>query len=251
MPCPSGSGVLLPYRLPCLCLISPHGFYSWSLSDDLFTCGACGFSLSGAGRFHLLQAPRSSFTLRSPQYLVAVASRCSSTSSSFLGRLGNPPCSRRHPSSASPSRASERVRFTSPTPSSTLLSPFASAPTYCFRRLLSFPSVCPPLAFFWPSLHSCFFFSLLCDSVESQFLRDGVLPPGRVSSVGVFVNSFPWFHFLSTSLGVFLVCSDFSPYFSQGVGYYLLRGVFLAVSILLLVAVWLSRLRLVCFCSSL
>ena len=83
-----------PYRLPCLCLISSHGFCSWSLSDDLFTCGACGFSLSGAGRFHL-QAPRSSFSLRSPQYLVAVASRCSSTSSSFLGHLGSPPLSSR------------------------------------------------------------------------------------------------------------------------------------------------------------
>ena len=110
-----------------------------------------------------------------------------------------------------------------------------------------------PLPLFWPSLGffaTFFCFSLLCASVESQFLRYGVLPPGRVSSVGVFVHSFPWCLFLSTSLGVFLVCSDFSPYFSQYVGYYLLRWVFLAVSILLLVAVWLSRLHLVCFCSS-
>ena len=62
------------------------------------------------------------------------------------------------------------------------------------------------LLLFWPSLGfltTFFCFSLLCDSVESQFLRDGVLPPGRVSTVGVFVHSFPWFHFLSSSLGVF------------------------------------------------
>ena len=76
---------------------------------------------------------------------------------------------------------------------------------------------------FWPSLgfsHSILLWSLLCDLVESQFLRDGVLPSGRVSSVGVFVGFFPWFPFLSPSLGVFLVCSDFSPCFSQCVGYY-------------------------------
>ena len=61
------------------------------------------FSLSGAGRYLLLQAPRSSFSLRSPQYLVAVAFRCSSTSSSFLGRLGSPPRSLASTLSASPS----------------------------------------------------------------------------------------------------------------------------------------------------
>ena len=66
-----------------------------SAADNLFTCGACGFSLSGVGRYHLLQAPWSSFSLRSPQYIVAVASRSSSTSSSFLGRLGSPPRSPR------------------------------------------------------------------------------------------------------------------------------------------------------------
>ena len=80
---------------------------SWLLfvvsRDDLFNCGACGFSLSGAGRYLLLQAPRSSFSLRSPQYLVAVASRCSSTSSSFLGRLGSPPRSLASTLSVSPS----------------------------------------------------------------------------------------------------------------------------------------------------
>ena len=96
VPCPSGSGVRLPYRLPCL-----HREFVWSrllasvrglsAADNLFTCGSCGFSLSGGGRYHLLQAPRSSFSLRSPQYIVAVASRSSSTSSSFLGHLGSPP----------------------------------------------------------------------------------------------------------------------------------------------------------------
>ena len=97
VPCPSGSGVSLPYRLPCLhhrefvwsrLLASVHGL---SAADDLFPCGSCGFSLSGGGRYRLLQAPRSSFSLRSPQYMVAVVSRSSSTSSSFLGRLGSPP----------------------------------------------------------------------------------------------------------------------------------------------------------------
>ena len=93
VPCPSGSGVRLPYSLPGL---HHHEFLQASIrglsaADDLFTCGACGFSLSDGGRYHLLQAPRSSFSLRSPQYIVAVASRSSSTSSSFLGHLGSPP----------------------------------------------------------------------------------------------------------------------------------------------------------------
>ena len=132
VPCPSGSGIRLPYRLPCLRHreFLPASVRGLSAADNLFTCGACGFSLSGVGRYHLLQAPRSSFSLRSPQYIVAVASRSSSTSSSFLGRLGSPPRSpsplpfpRRRPSSASPSRASERVWFHYPAPSSTLLSP--------------------------------------------------------------------------------------------------------------------------------
>ena len=94
VPCPSGLGV----RLPCLrhrefLLASVRGL---SAADNLFTCGACGFSLSGVGRYHLLQAPWSLFSLRSPQCIVAVASRSSSTSSSFLGRLGSPPRSPRH-----------------------------------------------------------------------------------------------------------------------------------------------------------
>ena len=89
VPCPSGSGV----RLPCLQHreFLPASVRGLSAVDDLFTCGACGFSLSGGGRYHLLQAPRSLFSLRSPQYIVAVASRSSSTSSSFLGHLGSPP----------------------------------------------------------------------------------------------------------------------------------------------------------------
>ena len=109
------------------------------------------------------------------------------------------------------------------------------------------------LLLFWLSLgfsHSILLCSLLYDSVESQLLRDGVLPPGRVSSVGIFIASFPWFPFLSPSLGVFLVCSDLSPCFSHCVGYYLLRRVFLAVYTLLFVGGWLSRLHFVCFYSS-
>ena len=99
----SSSHIAFLVLYPRICLISPPGFCSWSLAGDLFTCGACGFSLSGAGRYLLLQAPRSSFSLRSPQYLVAVASRCSFTSSSFLGRLGSPPRSLASTLSASPS----------------------------------------------------------------------------------------------------------------------------------------------------
>ena len=84
-------------RLPCLHRreFLPASVRGLSAADDLFTCGACGFYLSCGGRYHLLQAPRSSFSLRSPQYMVAVASRSSSTSSSFLGHLGSPPCSPR------------------------------------------------------------------------------------------------------------------------------------------------------------
>ena len=95
--------------------------------------------------------------------------------------------------------------------------PFALALPYWFLRLLgSLPCVLR-LLLFWPSLGyvtTFFCFSLLCDLVESQFLRDGVLPPGRVSAVGVFAHSFSWFHFLSTSLGVLSRLLHFSPYFS-------------------------------------
>ena len=93
VPCPSGSVVRLPYCLPCLRHreFLPASVRGLSAADNLFTCGACGFSLSGGGRYHLLQAPLSSFSLRLPQYIVAVASWSSSTSSSFRGRLGSPP----------------------------------------------------------------------------------------------------------------------------------------------------------------
>ena len=83
--------------------------------------------------------------------------------------------------------------------------PFTLALPCSFLRLLGFPSVCPPIAprLGLARLGPCvLLFSLLCDSVESQFLRDGVLPPGRVSAVGIFVHSFSWFRFLSTPLGV-------------------------------------------------
>ena len=74
-----------------------------------------------------------------------------------------------------------------------------------FLRLLGFPSVHPPHAPLLCLSRLCpcvLLFPLLYDSVESQFLRDGVLPPGRVSAVGGFVHSFSWFRFLSASLGV-------------------------------------------------
>ena len=81
----------------------------------------------------LLGATRSSSSLKSQQAMVDVASRRSSTSSSFRRRHGSPPrsphCSpaqRRRPSSASPSRASKRVRFDSPSPSLALKSPHKS-----------------------------------------------------------------------------------------------------------------------------
>ena len=61
------------------------------------------------------------------------------------------------------------------------------------------------LPLFWPSLGflTTFLFFPPGASVESQFLCDGVLPPGRVSSVWVFVRSFPWF----TSCPLLLVYS--------------------------------------------
>ena len=78
----------------------------------------------------LLEATRSSSSLKSQQAMVDVASQRSSTSSSFRRRRGSPPRSprrspaqRRCPASASPSRSSKRVRFDSPTPSSALKSP--------------------------------------------------------------------------------------------------------------------------------
>ena len=78
----------------------------------------------------LLEATCSSSSLKSQQVMVDVASRQTSTSSSFRRRHGSPPRSprrspaqRRRPASASPSRASKRVRFDSPAPSPALKSP--------------------------------------------------------------------------------------------------------------------------------
>ena len=74
-----------------------------------------------------------------------------------------------------------------------------------FLCLLGFPSVRPshgPLLGLARLCPCVLLFPLLCDSVESQFLCDGVLPTGRVSAVGGFVHSFSWFRFLSASLGV-------------------------------------------------
>ena len=76
----------------------------------------------------LLEATRSSPSLKSQQAMVDVASRRSAASSSFRKRRGSPPRSprrspaqRRRPASAS--RASKRARFDSPAPSSALKSP--------------------------------------------------------------------------------------------------------------------------------
>ena len=78
---------------------------------------------------HLLEATRSSSSLKSQQVMVDVASRLPS-SSSFRQRRSSParssrrsPTQRRWQSSASPSRASKRVRFDSPALSSALKSP--------------------------------------------------------------------------------------------------------------------------------
>ena len=78
----------------------------------------------------LLEATRFSSSLKSQQAMVDVASRRPSSSSSFRQRRGSPsrsprhsPVQRRRQSSAFPSRASKRVRFDSPAPSSALKSP--------------------------------------------------------------------------------------------------------------------------------
>ena len=59
---------------------------------------------------------------------------------------------------------------------------------------VSCSSLCPfSVSVYLPSLgfvHVFFFFNLLCESVASQFLRDGVLPLGRVFSVGCSCCSF-------------------------------------------------------------
>ena len=74
----------------------------------------------------LLEATRSSSSLKSQQAMVDVTSRRPSSSSSVRQWRGSPsrsPAQRRQQSSASPSRASKRVRFDSLAPSSALKSP--------------------------------------------------------------------------------------------------------------------------------
>ena len=78
----------------------------------------------------LLEATLSSSSLKSQQAMVDVASRHPSSSASFRQRRGSParsprrsPAQRRRQSSPSPSRASKRVRFDSPAPSSAMKSP--------------------------------------------------------------------------------------------------------------------------------
>ena len=60
--------------------------------------------------------------------------------------------------------------------------------------------MCPPLRGLFRICPGVLLIPLLRDSVESQFLCDGVLPTGRVSSVGGFLLSFSWFRFLSACL---------------------------------------------------
>ena len=106
--------------------------------------------------------------------------------------------------------------------------------------LLGFPSMRPPHTPLLGPFRICpciILVPLLRDSVESQFLRDGVLPKGPVSSVGGFVLSFSWLRFLSASLWYPFSSVQFSP--SLGcVGSPLLRRVFLGVSLPLFVAGW-------------
>ena len=78
----------------------------------------------------LLEATLSSSSLKSQQAVVDMASRRPSSSASFRQRRGSParsprrlPTQRRRQSSPSPSRASKRVRFDSPAPSSAMQSP--------------------------------------------------------------------------------------------------------------------------------
>ena len=99
------------------------------------------------------------------------------------------------------------------------------------------------------SLHSSVFPSFVTRSNLSSFATGSSLrAESRLSGFSCILS--PGFASCPLLLVSFLVCSDFSPYFPRCVGYYLLRRVFLAVSILLLVAGWLSCLRLVCFYSS-
>ena len=103
--------------------------------------------------------------------------------------------------------------------------------------LLSLARLCPCVLLFY----------LLGDSVKSQFLRDRVLPPGCrcfrafILMVSLLVR-FSWCPFSSVPISLLPSLSC--------VGYPLLRRVFLEVYLPLLVASWLSRLRLFCFYSS-
>ena len=80
----------------------------------------------------LLEATRSSSSLRSQQPMVDVASRCSSATSSRWRRSSpsrsphRSPAKLRHQSSGSPSRPQKLVRFDSPAPSSAMKSPCKS-----------------------------------------------------------------------------------------------------------------------------
>ena len=83
-------------------------------------------------------------------------------------------------------------------------------------RLLGFPSVRPPHAPLLGLARLCpcvLLVPLLCDSLESQFLRDGVLPTGRVSAVGGSCFLSHGFASCLLLLVSFLICSDFSPSF--------------------------------------
>ena len=120
-----------------------------------------------------------------------------------------------------------------------------------FLHLLGFPSVRPPHAPLLGLYRICpcvFLVPLLRNSVESQFLRDGVLPMGRVSSVGGFVPSFSWFRFLSASLWCPFSSVQFSLLPSLGcVGAPLLHRVFLGVSLPLFFVGWRFPSALVLF----
>ena len=117
-----------------------------------------------------------------------------------------------------------------------------------FLRLLSVPSMCPLLApilaLAWVS-HYFSVFPSWCLGRISVPSRWGS-PSGPSLFCRGFHTFFPMVPFLSTSLSVFLICFV-PPSISRCVHYCLLRRFFLAVSFLILVAGWLSRL---CLCVS-
>ena len=94
--------------------------------------------------------------------------------------------------------------------------PFTWAPTCCFLRLLSVPSVCPPLAPFLSLARVSHYFSVFpswCLGQISVPSRRGP-PSGPSLFCRGFRTFFPMVHFLSSSLRVFLICSDSSFHFS-------------------------------------